>query len=82
MLLQLYFFYFGLPMLIPALNKQKFLCSAIALICNSAAYVSEVIRSGIQAVDPGQKEAALDVYKRQGQSAAQVIHNVDERAGK
>lgn len=28
MLLQLYFFYFGLPMLIPALNKQKFLCIA------------------------------------------------------
>ena len=53
MLLQLYFFYFGLPMLIPALNKQKFLCIAIALICNSAAYVSEVIRSGIQAVDQG-----------------------------
>ena len=61
MLLQLYFFYFGLPMLIPALTKQKFLCIAIALICNSAAYVSEVIRSGIQAVDPGQKEAALSL---------------------
>ena len=57
MLLQLYFFYFGLPMLIPALTKQKFLCIAIALVCNSAAYVSEVIRSGIQAVDPGQMEA-------------------------
>ena len=51
----------GTPMLIPALNKQKFLCIAIALICNSAAYVSEVIRSGIQAVDPGQKEAALSL---------------------
>ena len=61
MLLQLYFFYFGLPILIPALTKQKFLCIAIALICNSAAYVSEVIRSGIQAVDPGQKEAALSL---------------------
>lgn len=61
MLLQLYFFYFGLPMLVPALNKQKFLCIAIALICNSAAYVSEVIRSGIQAVDPGQREAALSL---------------------
>ncbi len=61
MLLQLYFFYFGLPLLIPALNKQKFLCIAIALVCNSAAYVSEVIRSGIQAVDPGQKEAALSL---------------------
>ena len=54
----------GTPMLlllIPALNKQKFLCIAIALICNSAAYVSEVIRSGIQAVDPGQREAALSL---------------------
>ena len=61
MLLQFYFFYFGLPMLIPALNKQKFVCIAIALICNSAAYVSEVIRSGIQAVDPGQREAALSL---------------------
>lgn len=61
MLLQLYFFYFGLPILIPALTKQKFLCIAIALVCNSAAYMSEVIRSGIQAVDPGQKEAALSL---------------------
>ena len=56
MLLQLYFFYFALPALIPALNKQKFLCIAIALVCNSAAYVSEVIRSGIQSVDAGQSE--------------------------
>ena len=61
MLLQFYFFYFGLPLLIPALQKQKFICVAIALICNSAAYVSEVIRSGIQAVDPGQREAALSL---------------------
>lgn len=61
MLLQLYFFYFGLPLLIPVLSKQKFACIAIALVCNSAAYVSEVIRSGIQAVDPGQKEAALSL---------------------
>ena len=61
MLLQLYFFYFGLPLLIPVLSKQKFVCITIALVCNSAAYVSEVIRSGIQAVDPGQKEAALSL---------------------
>ena len=61
MLLQLYFFYFGLPMLIPALQKQKFFCVAVALVCNSAAYVAEVIRSGIQAVDPGQREASLSL---------------------
>ena len=58
MLLQLYFFYFALPQLIPALNKQKFLCIAIALVCNSAAYVSEVIRSGIKSVDGAERGGA------------------------
>ena len=53
MLLQLYLFYFALPQLIPFLNKKQYLCVAIALTCNSAAYVSEIIRSGIQAVDLG-----------------------------
>lgn len=61
MLLQLYLFYFGLPMLVPALQGKKFFCVSVALICNSAAYVSEVIRSGIQAVDPGQREASLSL---------------------
>ena len=58
MLLQLYLFYFALPQLIPFLNRKQYLCVAIALVCNSAAYVSEIIRSGIQAVDIGQTEAA------------------------
>ena len=73
MLLQLYFFYFGLPILIPALSKQKFLCIAIALICNSAAYTSEVIRSGIQAVDPGQREAALSLGFSESQAMWFVV---------
>ena len=66
MLLQLYLFYFALPQLIPFLNKKQYLCVAIALVCNSAAYVSEIIRSGIQAVDIGQTEAArsLGLSKR------------------
>lgn len=72
MLLQLYFFYFALPALIPALNKQKFLCIAIALVCNSAAYVSEVIRSGIKSVDAGQSEAARSL----GMSKAQCLWHV------
>ena len=58
MLLQLYLFYFALPQLIPFLNRKQYLCVAIALTCNSAAYVSEIFRSGIQAVDIGQTEAA------------------------
>ena len=58
LLLQLYIGYFLLPMLFPFMQMSDFTTIAIALILNSAAYVSEVIRSGIQAVDKGQSEAA------------------------
>lgn len=58
MLLQLYFFYFMLPNIIKFVDLSSFQSIAIALIVNSSAYVSEVIRSGIQAVDAGQNEAA------------------------
>ena len=53
MLLQLYFFYFMLPMAFPKMNLSPVVCATVALCLNSAAYVSEVIRSGIQAVDKG-----------------------------
>ena len=63
MLLQLYIGVFGLPMIIPKNVRPDFLNNyfvmvAIVLVINSAAYVSEIIRSGIQAVDKGQMEAA------------------------
>ena len=61
MLLQLYLFVFLLPSLIPALNQinnANYICVAVALVLNSAAYVSEIIRSGIEAVDKGQTEAS------------------------
>ena len=73
MLLQLYLFYFALPMAIPILNKQQYACVAIALVCNSAAYVSEIIRSGIQAVDLGQTEAARSLGLNQRLTMTQII---------
>lgn len=62
-LLQLYIGYLLGPQLFPSLNKMQpthaaFICVAVALIINSAAYVSEIIRSGINAVDKGQTEAS------------------------
>lgn len=57
-LVQLYIFYFFIPEAFPALNLSKYLCVVIALVFNSSAYVAEIIRSGIQAVDKGQTEAA------------------------
>ena len=57
-LLQLYIAYFIVPMLLTNLNPTPIACVAIGLMLNSAAYVSEIIRSGIDAVDKGQTEAA------------------------
>ena len=73
MLLQLYLFYFALPQLIPFLNRKQYLCVAIALVCNSAAYVSAIIRSGIQAVDIGQTEAARSLGLSAGQTMTEII---------
>ena len=66
-LLQLYIFKFLLPGIFPSFKPSTFVCILVALILNSAAYVSEVIRSGIEAVDKGQTEAArsLGLNKRQ-----------------
>ena len=57
-LLQLYLAYFVVPMLLNSPGLSPFTCVALALSLNSAAYVSEIIRSGIEAVDKGQTEAA------------------------
>ena len=73
MLLQLYLFYFALPQLIPFLNRKQYTCVAIALVCNSAAYVSEIIRSGIQAVDIGQTEASRSLGMSQALTMTQII---------
>ena len=61
MLLQLYISTFLIPVIIPAMNQlenKKLICICFTLVLNSAAYVSEIIRSGIEAVDKGQTEAA------------------------
>ena len=68
LLLQLYVFYFKLP----ELNLSKFASIVIALVFNSAAYVCEIVRAGIDAVDPGQTEAARSL----GMSGAQGMRRI------
>ncbi len=43
--------------IIMASSNNKMLCGIIAFGVNSGAYVAEIIRGGIQSVDPGQSEA-------------------------
>ncbi|MGP1348971.1 MAG: amino acid ABC transporter permease [Stomatobaculum sp.] len=56
-LLQIYFFWLFLPKISPV-ELSDTGCIIVALIFNAAAYIAEIIRSGIQAVDIGQTEAA------------------------
>lgn len=72
LLLQLYFFYFLLPDIVP-FELSKFACVAIALIFNSAGYVAEIIRAGIAAVDVGQTEAARSLGLSRGQTMMKIV---------
>ena len=49
LLLQLYLFYFLVPQMLPW-EPSKFTCVCTALVLNATAYVSEIIRAGIQAL--------------------------------
>ena len=58
LLVQMYIAYYFLPMAIPALNvMSRSFCVLLSLSLNSSAYVSEIIRGGLMALDPGQAEA-------------------------
>ena len=73
MLLQLYVGYFIVPLLFPALEIGTFASISVALVINSGAYVSEIIRSGIQAVDIGQTEAARSLGLTKGMTMRKVV---------
>ena len=59
-LLQLYFFWIGLPKLVP-FELSDTQCIVVALAVNASAFISESIRAGIAAVDKGQWEAARSI---------------------
>lgn len=59
-LLQLYFFWIGLPKIMP-FELSDTQCIVTALVVNASAYISEIIRAGINAVDKGQWEAARSI---------------------
>ena len=72
MLLQLYFFYFLLPMILP-IELDDFTSVTVACIVNSTAYVAEIIRAGIDAVDKGQTEAARSLGLNGHQTMMRVV---------
>lgn len=80
LMVQLMFIFYGLPMIgvtfpdVPFIeNFQRFAAGIVAMSLNSCAYVAEVIRSGIQAVDSGQMEAARSLGFKKSQSMTLVV---------
>jgi His/Glu/Gln/Arg/opine family amino acid ABC transporter permease subunit len=66
----LFLIYFGLVPLGIVLNG--FVAAVVALGLNGAAYLAEVYRAGIQAVDPGQREAAQMLGMRRRQIMSEI----------
>lgn len=52
---------------------ERMIPGVIALSLNSAAYLSEIIRSGIQSVSPGQTEAARSLGMSQAQNMIHIV---------
>ena len=71
--LQLYFFYFMLPTWLPFFNLSEFTCVMTACCVNSTAYVCEIVRAGIQAVDVGQTEAARSLGLNARQTMIHIV---------
>ena len=72
MLLQITLSYLTRPELLH-MDIQPLYCVILALILNSAAYVSEIIRAGIQAVDVGQAEAARSLGLSSSMTMREII---------
>ncbi|WP_261664790.1 amino acid ABC transporter permease [Deinococcus sp. Marseille-Q6407] len=60
LLVQIFLIYFGLPQ-VTGVNMDPFPAGVLAFSLNSAAYVAEIMRSGIQGVPLGQTEASLSL---------------------
>ena len=74
LLMQIYFIYFGLPQFNPALTiRSAFVAAMIAYTLNTAAYLAENIRAGLESIDKGQHEAAKALGMTYGQTMRLVI---------
>ncbi len=74
LLMQIYFIYYGLPQIWSALTiRSAFVAALIAYVLNTAAYLAEDIRAGLQSIDNGQYEAAKALGLTYGQTMRFII---------
>ena len=74
LLVQMYIFYYFLPMAFPALNEFSAESMVVfSMFINSSAYVAEIIRGGIKSVDIGQTEAARSLGMTSSHCMTRII---------
>ncbi len=77
LLVQIFMIYFGLPSLLQGMGLDfsfnRFAAAVTALSLNSAAYLAEIIRGGIQSIDQGQWEASQSMGMGWPQTMRHVI---------
>lgn len=77
LLVQIFMIYFGIPSLLQGIGLDfsfnRFAAAVTALSLNSAAYLAEIIRGGIQSIDIGQWEASQSMGMGWGQTMRYVI---------
>lgn len=71
LLLQLFFTYFGLPVI--GIRLEPLTAASLAFTINYGAYLAETFRAGIESVDKGQFEAAKALGMNYRQTMIQII---------
>ncbi|GHO46780.1 amino acid ABC transporter permease [Ktedonospora formicarum] len=73
LLVQVLLLWNGLPKLVPGLLLPDYACVLVAFSLNEGAYMSEITRAAIGAVDPGQMEAAKALGMRYWVAMRRII---------
>jgi glutamine transport system permease protein len=77
LLVQLFIIYFGIPALLRSMDVDfrfnQWGAAVLGLSLNSAAYLAEIVRAGIQSIETGQKEAAESLGLGSAQTMRYVI---------
>lgn len=77
-IVQLFVIYFSIPQLMQAIgfsrfNISEFAAATATLALNAGAYIAEIFRGGISAIDKGQMEAARSLGLSKGRAMIKVI---------
>jgi len=70
-LVQIFLVYFALPRI--GFELSSFWSGVVALAFNSAGFIAEIVRAGLQSIDVGQTEAALSIGMTGRQSIVHIL---------